>query len=288
MQSLNFDSMATRREILNSVKRVAEEIYPEEEALQIARMIVMWLGGISYNELIVEPEKELIVENLEAVLQQLRAWCPVQYITGVAQFADMELEVAEGVLNPRPETEELVEWIAERHPVAHRIVDLCTGSGCIALALARRLSEATIRGVDISTEALAVARRNGVRYAPHVEFVDGDVLEDMSQILGDNLDVVVSNPPYIPQRDIGAMRRNVTEYEPHVALFVPDDDPLLFYRAIARSVHDRLAPRGALYFEIYEEYAEQMCEMLAVEGYAHVEVRDDFRGKPRMICAVVG
>lgn len=275
----------TRREAVNRLAAVAMECYDEVEARQIAQMIVMARGGVTYNQLLVEPEAEVVIDDIETIEAELRAWRPVQYIVGQAEFMDMSLEVNSAVLIPRPETEELVYWIASEYPQKVRILDVGTGSGCIAISLARSIAGAEVSALDISVEALDVARRNGERYAPQVEFVEGDALSDFDNLFAGEFDVVVSNPPYIPASDVERMRPNVVDYEPHGALFVSDDDPLIFYRSIARVARRMLKPSGALYFEIYEALAEQMEEMLRREGYSQIVVREDFRGKPRMICA---
>lgn len=277
----------TRREAVNRLAAVAMECYDEVEARQIAQMIVMARGGVTYNQLLVEPDAEVVIEDIETIEAELRAWRPVQYIVGQAEFMDMALEVDSAVLIPRPETEELVYWIASEYPQKVRILDVGTGSGCIAISLARSIAGAEVSGLDISVSALDVARRNGERYAPQVEFVEGDALSDFDKLFAGEFDVVVSNPPYIPASDVERMRPNVVDYEPHGALFVSDDDPLIFYRSIARVARRMLKPSGALYFEIYEALAEQMEEMLRREGYSQIVVREDFRGKPRMICARV-
>ena len=280
--------MATRREIFMQLVAVASECYPEVEARQIAEMILLAKGGISRNDLLIEPNKELEITDLEAVFEELRSWRPVQYIVGKAEFADMELTVREGVLIPRPETEELVDWVAREASAGAHILDVCTGSGCIALALKRMIKEGAVWAMDISHEALAIARENGAEYAPEVRFVEGDALEDFSaHFEGVKFDAIVSNPPYIPDSDSALMRPNVTEHEPHIALFVKDSDPLVFYRAIARTGRKMLKAEGRLYFEIYESLVEEMRAMLEAEGYADIVVKEDFRGKPRMICARV-
>lgn len=276
--------MASRRDIFRLLHSAALECYPEAEARQIAELITTERGNISRSDLLVEPNATLDIPDIETICSELRSWRPVQYILGSAYFQDMELEVSEGVLIPRPETEELVEWIVEDMPHAKRILDVCTGSGCIALALARNITASKVYGMDISPEALSIARRNGMRYAPDVEFIEADALKDFSELLGGKLDVIVSNPPYIPEADSALMRPNVTLYEPNIALFVPDGDPLIFYRSIARTARKMLADHGRLYFEIYEELAENMATMLHGEGY-ETTLREDFRGKPRMICA---
>lgn len=277
--------MATRREIFLQLRDVASELYGEDEGRQIAEMIVLAKGGISRNELLIEPNKELEINDIDRIIAELREWRPVQYIIGVASFDDMELEVSEGVLIPRPETEELVEWVTSEAPCGAKIVDVCTGSGCIAIALSRRVKSSRVWGIDISQDALAIARRNVAKYAPSVELVEGDALGDFSQLIDGEIDAVVSNPPYIPLSDRSLMRRNVTDHEPSIALFVEDSDPLLFYRSIARTARKMLKVGGKLYFEIYENFATEMVDMLTTEGYSNIVVREDFRAKQRMICA---
>ena len=277
--------MATRREIFLQLRDVASELYGEDEGRQIAEMIVLAKGGISRNELLIEPNKELEINDIDRIIAELREWRPVQYIIGTASFDDMELEVSEGVLIPRPETEELVEWVAAEAPHGAKIVDVCTGSGCIAIALGRRVKSSRVWGIDISQDALAIARRNAEKYAPSVELIKGDALGDFSQLIDGEVDVVVSNPPYIPLSDRSLMRRNVTEHEPEIALFVEDSDPLLFYRSIARTARKMLKVGGKLYFEIYENFATEMVDMLTTEGYSNIVVREDFRAKQRMVCA---
>ena len=277
--------MATRREIFLRLRDVASELYGEDEGRQIAEMIVLAKGGISRNELLIEPNKELEINDIDRIIAELREWRPVQYIIGTASFDDMELEVSEGVLIPRPETEELVEWVTSEAPHGAKIVDVCTGSGCIAIALSRRVKSSRVWGIDISQDAIAIARRNVAKYAPSVELVEGDALADFAQLIGGEVDVVVSNPPYIPLSDRSLMRRNVTEHEPEIALFVDDDDPLLFYRSIARTARKMLKVGGKLYFEIYENFATEMVDMLTTEGYSNIVVREDFRAKQRMVCA---
>lgn len=278
--------MASRREIFRALTEVGAELYGEAEARQIAEM-VLESRGVSRNMLLVEPNEELQFPDLDSVINDIRAWRPVQYIIGTAEFAGMDFEVSDAVLIPRPETEELVDWIASEVGDSASILDVGTGSGCIAIALSRAVSGSSVWALDISAEALAVARRNGAKYAPDVRFVEGDALSDFSALFAEKFDVVVSNPPYIPDSDSRLMRRNVTDYEPYTALFVPDNDPLLFYRSIARTALKMLKAEGKIYFEIYESLADEMQRMLHDEGYEEIVVREDFRGKPRMICAKV-
>ena len=278
--------MTTRREIFRALTEAGAELYGEAEARQIAEM-VLESRGVSRNMLLVEPNEELQFPDLDSVINDIRAWRPVQYIIGTAEFAGMDFEVSDAVLIPRPETEELVDWIASEVGDRASILDVGTGSGCIAIALSRAVSGSSVWALDISAEALAVARRNGAKYAPDVRFVEGDALSDFSALFAEKFDIVVSNPPYIPDSDSRLMRRNVIDYEPYTALFVPDNDPLLFYRSIARTALRMLKAEGKLYFEIYELLADEMQRMLHDEGYEEIVVREDFRGKPRMICAKV-
>lgn len=278
--------MATRREIFHALYRSAAKCYPEVEARQIAEMILERYG-VSRNNLIVDPNIELSIPELERITDELEAWRPVQYIIGRAEFMDMSLEVAEGVLIPRPETEELIYWIKSVEPSNIDILDVGTGSGCIAIALSREIMGSRVWAMDISTQALTIARRNAAEYAPQVHFVEGDALTDFSRLFDTQFDVVVSNPPYIPASDMALMRPNVVDYEPHTALFVADDDPLIFYRSIARTARAILKERGRLYFEIYEMLSHEMQQMLRDEGYDNIVVREDFRGKQRMVCARV-
>lgn len=279
--------MATRREIFNRLYQAAQPLYGDAEARQIAEMLIIAKGKISRNDLIIDPHKELIIEELYNIIEELRSWRPVQYIIGYADFYDMELEVGEGVLIPRPETEELVEWIASESRPETTILDVGTGSGCIAIALNRAIKESRVCAIDISSKALDIARRNGNKYAPEVRFMEGDALGEFDKLFDTKFDVVVSNPPYIPESDMELMRANVTKYEPETALFVPDSDPLLFYRAIAQTSKRLLKHEGKLYFEIYESLAKEMIAMLEIEGYSDIILREDFRGKPRMICATL-
>ena len=278
--------MATRRDIFQHICRSAAKCYPEEEARQIAEMILE-CHGVTRNNLIVDPNVELDIPDLERIIDELVVWRPVQYIIGRGEFMDMSLEVAEGVLIPRPETEELIYWIKSVEPSNIDILDVGTGSGCIAIALAREIKDSRVWAMDISTQALDIARRNAVSYAPQVRLVKGDALADFSQLFDTQFDVVVSNPPYIPMSDKALMRPNVVDYEPHTALFVADDDPLIFYRSIARTARKMLRERGRQYFEIYEMLSLEMQEMLRDEGYDDIVVREDFRGKQRMVCARV-
>lgn len=275
-----------RAEIIDYLYGRMQHLYPQQECRHIARMAAAAWSGDDENRFLIEPNEEIEIADLEQRADALAAGCPIQYILGRAEFCGEEFAVREGVLIPRPETEELVMWAIEKAKdiQSPRILDVCTGSGCIAIALRKRIPTASLTAIDLSDEALAIAHENSEQLHAEVEFLQDDALKGMPSIEGRKFDIVVSNPPYIPQAEIAAMRINVTQYEPHMALFVADDDPLIFYREIARTSRSLLTAEGWLLFEIHETLAEQTIAMLAAEGYTNIELRKDFRDKPRMIC----
>lgn len=271
-----------RREAVRRIAAALTDLYDPREAAHIARLTVCSLGNISLGQLLAEPDTELRAEGIDRATEELLRGRPVQYVLGTTEFCGLTLVVREGVLIPRPETEELVRWVAGRLPARARILDVGTGSGCIALALKHLLPEASVTAVDRSPEALAVARENAARLRLDVAFTQSDALAGLLHVEGP-FDALVSNPPYVPASDRAAMHPNVRDYEPSEALFVPDDDPLLFYRALARAGHRLLAPEGGLWFEIYEHAAEGLADLLRREGYAHTQLRRDLNAKPRML-----
>lgn len=277
--------MPTYAEIIHRMKCAAARNYDQREAHTIALWAVEALTGADRMRLLVDQRAEVEqidmaeVERYERELAEAR---PIQYIIGTAEFCELQFAVGEGVLVPRPETEELVRWVAEECPTASKVLDIGTGSGAIAVALAKLLPTAEVCAMDISEVALDYAARNAESNGVQVKVVKGDALSDWWRGF-EALDVVVSNPPYVPESDRAAMHRNVRDYEPDLALFVPDDDLLKFYRAIAEGAMHVLRKDGALYFEIYENAAEQMVEMLTKQGWAKIELRRDFNDKNRMI-----
>lgn len=208
---------------------------------------------------------------------------PLQYVLGVAHFAGLELEVTRATLIPRPETEELVALILQeqRGKAGIQVLDIGTGSGCIPLALAQGLPGSCLTAVDISAEALIVARRNAARYSVSIEFQQLDILHAAPRIPAP-LDVLVSNPPYVLEQERPLMRANVLDYEPAAALFVPDNDPLLFYRRIAELGTTLIRPGGSIYFEINEQYAAETVRLLTAMGYQQATAHADLFGKMRI------
>ena len=267
-------------------------IYDEYEARAVAKMVLEHYG-LTMSDIVLGREQTLPVEELHAIRKRLLSGEPVQYILGLAEFGPHVFHVAPGVLIPRPETYELCQWIvgSEKRKVIsdkYSILDIGTGSGCIACTLAAEMPEAEVTAWDISAEALEVARENAKRTNVNVSFEQVDVLHLTSDILHQTsgaFDLMVSNPPYICNKEREMMEANVLEHEPHTALFVPDDDPLLFYRAIAKYGQSALKADGWLYFEINPLYAEPLCQMLCAMRFCPIEIKEDQYGKQRMIKA---
>ncbi len=275
----------TIKEATNRLRYAAESLYPEREASQIARIILCEMCNLTTSNLILDPDKEIKFSEIERVEQELKQGRPMQYIIGECDFAEHRFSVREGCLIPRPETEELVNLITSRADKRVSIIDVGCGSGCISITLSKRLPQSKVWGLDISTEALTISQNNNQKLGADVTFVKADALAGIENYIDNQVDIIVSNPPYIPQSEIAIMRDNVTKYEPHIALFIEDNDPLKFYRAIAQSALKLLKSGGALYFEIHESFAEQMRSMLEQMDYTQIEIHNDINEKPRMVCA---
>lgn len=264
-------------------------VYPDGEAQAIVFLVLEKLFGLSRTDVLMGGLEQLTAEQtaeLEQVMLRLEQGEPVQYVLGVADFDGMTLGVAPGVLIPRPETEELVEWIAEDFEGAKhlRILDVGTGSGCIALSLARRFTDASVTAWDISDDALRIASANAEKLGLDVEFKKRDALcAEVLEADVANYDIIVSNPPYICEKERADMDNNVLQHEPETALFVPDNDPLLFYRAISDLAQKMLRSGGCLYFEINREYGKETAGMMRTMGFDSVELRKDFMENDRMV-----
>lgn len=283
-------------------------IYNEREAQAIVRTVLDALFGMSLTDICLGKVTQLSADDttrLEKIMQRLEKSEPVQYVLGAEWFAGRLFDVAPGVLIPRPETEDLVKWACDEakekednskeergkeekevskkgeeapHP---SILDIGTGSGCIAITVALALPQARVTAWDISTDALAIAAGNAHRLGASVRFEHQDALSAPDD--EERWDVIVSNPPYICDKERADMSDNVLSYEPELALFVPDSDPLLFYRAIARYASKALKPGGRLLFETNTAYAHEVAQAMANEGFTAIEVRNDCFGKPRMV-----
>ena len=279
----------TTREFTTSLAAALQPLYPEREAQAIAAVVAEHLLSMDSLQRLMAasaPVPPAALVALPAVRARLLAHEPVQYVLGAAHFAGMTLEVTPATLIPRPETEELVHVITQTYAAnaALRVLDVGTGSGCLALALARALPKAEVIAVDISAEALAVARRNGARYAPQVIFQQVDILQSLpADLAPGTLDVLVSNPPYVRESERPEMRDNVLAWEPATALFVPDADPLLFYRRLAEIGPVLLRPGGGIYLEINEALGAETAALLEARGFVAVTVLPDMFGKARMV-----
>lgn len=275
----------TRRETVDRLTARLVPLYGEREARAIARSAVAELAGIPLSALLTDPGAELAVEGLAEAEAQLAAGKPLQYVVGHTEFYGHRFAVREGVLIPRPETEELVDRIVRSERGARRLLDVGTGSGCIAASLALALPEAEVYAADISDAALTVAAENFQQLDAKVTLRKADALNGLETVFPERFDAIVSNPPYVPESDRAAMHPNVRDHEPALALFVPDGDRIRFYRTIAQAGRRMLAPGGRLWFEIYEHAADEVVRMLGGEGYTDTEVLRDLFDKPRMVCS---
>lgn len=273
--------------IVAYIRSRLQPYYTAEEVSALSRIVCCDLFGQAPTDyylgkdIALSPKKE---QELEDILQRLSRFEPLQYIEGRTLFLGREFWVAPGVLIPRPETEELVELMLKEIPADARILDVGTGSGCIAISLAKELPDALVTAWDVSPEALSVARANARKLQANVRFVECDVLACQVDEVG-LYDVIVSNPPYVTEAEKADMEPNVLQWEPSLALFVPDDDPLRFYRRIAVLGRDMLADGGRLYFEINRAYGREMVEMLRTMGYVRVRVEKDLSQNDRFVIA---
>lgn len=273
--------------IVAYIRSRLQPYYTAEEVSALSRIVCCDLLGQAPTDyylgkdIVLSPKKE---QELEDILQRLSRFEPLQYIEGRTLFLGREFWVAPGVLIPRPETEELVELMLKEIPADARILDVGTGSGCIAISLAKELPDALVTAWDVSPEALSVARANARKLQADVRFVECDVLACQVDEVG-LYDVIVSNPPYVTEAEKADMEPNVLQWEPSLALFVPDDDPLRFYRRIAVLGRDMLADGGRLYFEINRAYGREMVEMLRTMGYVGVRVEKDLSQNDRFVIA---
>lgn len=263
------------------------DLYSEREARNILLLALEDVFGFTRSTLLVSKEIDLSEEQLDELMKiasRLKTGEPYQYIVGFTYFDDLKLKVAPGVLIPRPETEELISWIQEiiQDRKNLKIEDWCTGSACIALAIKNRNPDFEVKGFDISQEALEVSRLNAEELDLEVEFEIKDALNPTSK---GKVDVIVSNPPYIPWKEKVEMHQNVTEFEPDLALFVPNENPLLFYQAIAKYAASNLNDQGYLFFELHENYADETKVMVETLGFNSVEIKKDLQEKKRMLKA---
>ena len=271
------------KEQIDHITNQLLDIYPKDEAHALAWWVVEESTGLSRNEILLGCKDTKNIPNLQAIIERLRHFEPIQYIFGHTLWSGMDLLVTPDTLIPRPETAELVEQIIRsfrgiktaKEPL--RVLDIGTGTGCIAIALKRAFPHWKITAIDVSQKALEIARKNATKNNAQIHFIKCDVLSDEINCLG-TFDIIVSNPPYICENEKSEMRANVLNYEPSTALFVPNDDPLLFYRRIAS-----MGLCKHLFFEINEHYATEMYELLEQKGFINIQLTNDIYGKARII-----
>lgn len=265
------------------------EIYDTREAANIAGMVIEHVTGqrkierIIYKDLPVDESQQ---KQLKDMAGELLLHRPVQYVLGEAWFMDMKLLVNESVLIPRPETEELAEWIIKDMKQSGRelsLLDIGTGSGCIPIAVKKKIPEATVSAIDVSAAALQMAKLNAVKQKADILFFRLDFLEESEWNQLSKYNIIVSNPPYIRQSEESAMSNNVLAYEPYLALFVPDEDPLVFYRKIAKFAQKHLEAGGSVYVEINEALGKDVAELFEKQGFSEVILKKDMQGKDRMM-----
>jgi release factor glutamine methyltransferase len=280
--------------IKESIKYITDNlapIYDETEAINIAYWIIEYITGLNKSQLISSrlqlDQKQ--IEQVNSITVRLLSHEPIQYILHQSFFYGFSFYVDKNVLIPRPETEELVDWIISdcKFPINQlSILDVGTGSGCIAASLKRKLRKADVWAIDISPAALDVAKKNATNLSADIKFLEIDFLNTSDREALNQFHIIVSNPPYIPIKDKASMKAHVVEYEPATALFVPDNDALLFYKSLAEFGRSHLQKNGAIYMEIHENLGPQVRKLFEMNNY-HTQLKKDMQGKDRMIKASI-
>jgi release factor glutamine methyltransferase len=281
----------TIRDLYQTYLDQLSPFYPTSEAEQIRQMAFETLAFITRSDILMHPEKTLSSEQEQRLMDALSKLCeyiPIQYVLGESWFYKLRFEVNEAVLIPRPETEELVTAAIQRVSTQHnpRVLDIGTGSGCIPIAIKKNIPAACISSIDISKEALQVAAKNALTHSTEIDFIQCDFLEDSNWNTFDQYDLIISNPPYIPKLEMHTMDKHVTAHEPHLALFVADQEPFIFYEKIALFGINHLHPSGMIMVEVHEKYANEVAAVFTQKGY-FTDIQKDFFGKERMVFATL-
>ena len=290
--------MKTVKDVFAGYKNELKSLYDISETEALTLLVISEVSKIPKASIKAFPEKELdeaVIKRLSEILPELKMGKPIQYILGQTEFYGLPFNVNPSVLIPRPETEELVEWIittcneqSAKHdqPLNDKtLLDIGTGSGCIAICLKKNLTEFSVSAIDISAEALKTATGNAELNDVNVNFINTDILNIDADLKFPAYEIIVSNPPYVTLHDKTQMHTNVTDFEPHTALFVPEHDPLLFYNAIADFAMINLTANGLLFFEINESFGKETIQLLAGKGFKNIALRKDMSGRDRMIKA---
>jgi len=286
--------MKTVKQVSLDFSEQLSAIYDGNEVNSLCTMVLESVVNISSAKIRAFPETEISTpdsERITHILTRLTTGEPIQYILGYAEFYGLTFKVNSSVLIPRPETEELVDWIlssvGSSQLAIGRFLDIGTGSGCIPISLKKNLTDAQVSAIDISPEALRTAKKNAQLNKVDINFIQDDILNPINHsLLITHYSLSVSNPPYVTLEDKKLMHTNVTDFEPHTALFVPEDDPLIFYKAIANFASTHLEKDGLLFFEINESYGKEIVNILNDKQFTNIELRKDMNGKDRMVKAV--
>jgi release factor glutamine methyltransferase len=288
--------MKTIKDVFLSFQQGLGEVYDTREIEAIALLVLEEITDMSRAKIKAFPEDNVpgeAAEKIQGILEELKTGRPVQYILGSTEFYGLNFLVNPATLIPRPETEELVEWVISSVASLQLVVnsslsvlDIGTGSGCIAISLKKNLPNAEVTAIDISPEALHTAQQNAVINDVEVEFIEQDILNPKSELEHSKFEVIISNPPYVTLVDKAQMHQNVTGFEPHTALFVPENDPLIFYKAIADFAVKHLENKGLLFFEINENFGKETVELLSDKEFTDIELRKDMSGRDRMVKGV--
>ena len=284
---INFYNLTFMQAAIDYIRKELAGIYPDREIRSFEAIIfehVMNYSRIDFHLKRSEPIPPAKRKAIEEIVEKLKSHEPIQYILGEADFYGLKFKVTPAVLIPRPETEELVDWILKTNKLPFPfILDIGTGSGCIPVTLKKEIPEANMAAVDVSTEALEIARSNSEKHSVFVHFIHADILDWEKQEWPSKYDIIVSNPPYVRHLEKEQMERNVLDHEPHLALFVDDENALVFYRTIIEFAKKHLNLGGQLYFEINEAFGQEMIRLMEENGFTEIELHKDLNGKDRMI-----
>jgi len=283
-------NIQTIKDIRFFLSKELSKIYHEPELSALCTVIIKSVTGYSRFLQLYKTESQVNAEQAERIVnicKELLTGIPLQYVLGETYFYGCIIRVNQSVLIPRPETEELVDLIIrENKGYKNNIIDFGTGSGCIAIALAMNLKESSVTGIDISGDAIKIARQNAQLNEVSLSFITGDIFNfRLSSV--EKANIIVSNPPYVRHSEKSLMRNNVLDFEPHIALFVPDNNPLMYYKSILNIAEEILLPEGRLYFEINEAFGESMVNLLTEFGYSDIKIINDINNKERIIKAIM-
>lgn len=274
------------KNLIFQIKKQILPLYDESEARAISVQIAEKICALKKEQILASDEvlTQNQKENLNEILQKILKKMPLQYALNQAFFCDLEFFVDERVLIPRPETAELVRWALADGCAGKRALDICTGSGCIAVALSK-IGDARLTAIDVSSSALEVAKKNADFQSQEIDFQEVDIFE--IENFKEKFEIIISNPPYVCENEKAEIQPQVLDFEPHIALFVPDSDPLKFYKRIADFALENLEKNGRLYFEINRRFGAEIVDLLRKKGFSSVELKTDFFGNSRMIKAIL-